>query len=365
MTVGASARSSVVRSLDPRTDERWSAYVASHAQASVYHHPAWLELIERVYGYELVALACEDGHGQLRGVLPLFRTRGLLTGRRLSSLPHTPVAGPLSSDDQAAAALLHAAIDRARTAGGATLQIKTGEPHLEALVDGLVGVPWEPTYVLELPRDADQLRFGSSRNHQRIKWAVTKAAKNGVQVREADGEDELRAWYRLYAGTMREQVVPPRPYRFFEALWELLRPRGMMRLLVAIDGGAVGTLLAGSIFLACGATVSYAFSGRSSNGLRVRANDAIQWTALRDACGAGFQRYDFGEVGEGDWGLADFKRKWGAEPTALFRYYAPAPSQAERQLLSSGRLRRLGEAAWRRVPLRATTLLGDKLYRYF
>jgi CelD/BcsL family acetyltransferase involved in cellulose biosynthesis len=366
MSRSALDRSSVVRCVEPRTDRRWEAYVADHPGALVYHHPAWLEVIERVYGYKLLALACETDDGRFRGVLPLFRTRGLLTGRRLSSLPHTPVAGPLGSDDAATAALVRSAMDYARAAGGATLQIKVGEPRLEGLVDGLARVPWESTYVLELPAEAEQLRFRNSRNRHRVKWAIDKAAKSGVRVREAETEDELRAWYRLYLGTMREHVVPPRPYRFFRAVWDVLGRRGMMRLLLAEQHDGGGTrLLAGSIFLRYGSTVCYAYTGSSSSGLRLHANDAIQWAALRDACRTGFRRYDFGEVANDDPGLAEFKRKWGAEPTPLLRYYVPAPSRAERRLLDSGPARRIAAAAWRQLPLQATMLLGDPLYRYF
>lgn len=362
--IGRSDLSRVVRCVDPRTDPRWEAYIAGHPHALVYHHPAWLDVIERVYGYELVALVCETDAGGFQGVLPLFRTRGLLTGRRLSSLPHTPTAGPLGSDDDATAALLRSAIDKAR-AGRATLQVKVGEPRLEALVEGLTGVPWESTYALELRADAEQLRFGNARNHRRVKWAIEKAAKDGVRVRAAETEDELRAWYRLYLRTMRQHVVPPRPYRFFASMWDVLRPRRMMRLLLAEQHDPQGArLLAGAIFLMYGSTVCYAFTGSSGSGLRLHANDAIQWAALEDGCRAGFHRYDLGEVAEDDSGLAQFKRKWGAVPTPLFRYYAPAPNRAEQRLLDTGRARRIAAAAWRRVPLQATTLLGGPLYRY-
>src|SRR5439155_16223323 len=138
----------------------------------------------------------------------------------------------------------------------------------------------------------------------------------------------------------REKAVPPRSYRFFKTMWDVLRPQAMLRLLLAEQQGR---LLAGSIFLWYGSTVCYAFTGRSSSDLWLRPNDAIQWTALHDACNEGFTRYDFGEVNEDDSGLADFKRKWGAEPTPLYRYYFPAPSRAERGLLASGYIRPIGK----------------------
>jgi hypothetical protein len=355
-----------VRSIDPLTDGRWEAYVAGHPNALLYHYPGWLDVLERVYGYELVPLALEDNGGVLRGVLPLVRTRGLVTGRRLSSLPHTPVAGPLASDEDAKAALVRAAIEHAHAARSTRLQIKTESPGLEERVEGLSVVPWERTYVLDLPDDPRALRFGNSRNHARIKWSINKARKHGVQVRDADADRDLSRWYRLYLETMRDHVVPPRPYRYFKAIWEVFRPRGMVRLLLAEQQGHRNrTLVAGSLFLWSGSTAFYAFTGGSREHVHLRPNDVIQWAAIHDACRAGFRRYDLGEVDDDDPGLADFKRKWGAHPKLLYRYYSPAPINAERHVMRSGRARRIAAAGWRRVPLRATAVVGDLLYRHF
>ena len=352
--------------VDPLRDPRWEAFVAAHPDGLVYHHPGWLQVLERAYGYRQVGLACEDAEGQLRGVLPLFHKRGLLTGHCLSSLPHTPVAGPLAGDAQAAAALLRGAVERAQRGPGARLQIKAPSSRLDGLVEGVVHVPWEATYVLELPGRPTELRFGNSRNHGRIKWAVGKAARMGVEVRLAETEGELRAWYALYLETMRWHGIPPRPYRFFQAVWELLRPRGLMRLLLAEQRQAGRSrLLAGSLFLMFGQTVFYAFNGRRREDLALRPNDVIQWRAIQDACSEGFRRYDFGEVEEEHQGLAEFKSKWGAELRRLHRYYYPAARDlATGGLAPATPAQQLARAAWRRLPLTATVLLGDWLHHY-
>ena len=359
--------------LEPRSDPRWEAFLGTHPDALVYHHSAWLDALSREYGEEPLGLACEDERGDLRGVLPLFRARGLpvrvggqVNGRRLTSLPRTPIAGPLAAGREATLALVAAAAERARAEGGARLQLKVDGPALDGLVDGVEGVPWLKAYALDLPRDPNALRFGNPRNHGRILWAVGKAAKQGVEVRPAERENELRAWYRLYLETMRLHAVPPRPYRFFEALWRLLRPRGLMQLLLA-ERRASGTsrLLAGSIFLMYGQTVSYAFNGARTADLRLRPNDLIQWRAINDAIGGGFLRYDLGEVSDDDPGLVDFKKKWGATPRLLYRYYDPALDTSDPGLLGSGsRLRAFGGGVWRRLPLELTAFLGDRLYRY-
>ena len=364
---GSAAGRPRVVELDPRRDPRCRAFVASRPDRMIYHQPEWLDALARGYGHSPSALACEDEEGRLMGVLPLCRMRGLLSGRRLVSLPHTPVAGPLATGKDVTDLLLEAAVHRTGAMGRSTsLQIKTASAALAERVGGLVARPWSETYVRELPDDVEQLRFGPARNHGRLRWAVNKALKQGVTTREASSGADLRAWYRLYLDTMRSHAVPPRPYAFFEALWTGLRPAGMMRLLLAERADAGGTrLLAGSMLLACGETVSYAFNGRRPQDLGLRPNDLIQWRALHDACETGYRWYDFGEVEPGQAGLAEFKTKWGAKPRVLHRCYFPAPRELERGALAEGgRGRELAGALWRRLPLGVTARTGRWLYRY-
>jgi hypothetical protein len=358
----AAARGLTVVEVDPTRDPRWEALLAAEPQALVYHHPAWLQALQAEYGEAPLNLACEDNRGNLVGVLPLLRTSGYLTGSRLQSLPRTTAAGPVASSAEATALLLQAAVARARALPGTQLRLKVASNALDGLVDRLVGRPYEELHLLNLPARPEDLRFGNSRNHGAIKRAVNKAAKSGVRVRAAESEVELRAWYRLYLEAMRWHAVPPRPYRFFLALWELLRPRGLMRLLVA---ELEGRLVAGSVLLMFGQTVFYAFNGRRRGDLSLRPNDALHWRALHDACAEGYRRYDFGEVPVGNEGLARFKSKWGTETALLYRYYYPPPEKAERvDAVGGSRGGQLARAAWRALPLRATAHLGDALWRY-
>src|SRR5260370_40718101 len=136
--------------IDPEADPRWEALVTMLPNGLVYHHPAWL-----------------------------------------------------------LAFLLQAVVERVREEPRACLQLKLFSNPLDGLVEGVVGIPWSTTYRLELPEQPENLRFGNSRNHSRIRWAINKATRLGVEVRPAETERELRAWYELYLHTMRRFAVPP------------------------------------------------------------------------------------------------------------------------------------------------------------
>ena len=165
---------------------------------------------------------------------------------------------------------------------------------------------------------------------------------------------------------MRRKAVPPRPYRFFHAMWQALFRRGLMQLLLAEKQAEGQTrLLAGSIFLKFGHTVFYAFTGCRRADFSMHPCDLIQWHAIQNAAKERYRRYDFGEVADDSPSLANFKRKWGAEETRLYRYYYPAPNNLEAQSLPlSTWPRKIAQNVWRQLPLSTTARIGDFLYSY-
>lgn len=356
-----------IRVADPTSDPAWEAYAAAHPRSVVFHRAAWLRVLTREYGQRAMGLIAEDGGGSVRGILPLVETRGLPLGlgagsggRRLSSLPRTPVAGPVADDDETCARLVRAAIDM--TPPGAGLQLKLGGPDLDGLVPELTGHPWRLNYAVELPGDPADLRFGRSRDNNRLRAAVRRALRSGLTVRPAASWNDMRRWYRLYLETMRDHAVPPRRWRLFAAIWAELVPFGMAELLLVERDGA---LIAGNLVVTDGRTAFYLFNGADRRRLAEGANNVLQFEAIQRAIASGHERYDLGEVVEGDTGLARFKRKWGAEPVRLHRYYHPAPENAPKPGDGDpGPLRAAVLSTWSRVPLSMTAAAGTAVYRY-
>jgi CelD/BcsL family acetyltransferase involved in cellulose biosynthesis len=345
-------------------DRRWEQFVANRPGALPYHHPGWSQALRETFHYSPSALGCADHTGRLTGILPLVEKRSLLTGPYLSSLPHTPAAGPLADDRESLQALLRAAVSRVDQSAARWLQVRTQDPSLDGLGEGFSRIGWEPGCVLDLPGNPEHLRFASSRDRSATMRAVRKASRSGVTVREASSLDDVARWYKLYLFTMRAHAAPARPFRFFEKIWEILAPQGRLRLLLAErKAGGKTRLLAGSVFLLHGHTVIYAFNGRDRSQLEFRPNDAIHWMAITEACGLGFLRYDFGEVTSSNDGLARYKAKWGARRVPSYRYNYPRRRELERGVLKPGPLRGITERAWPLVPLPVTEALGGFVCR--
>lgn len=357
------------------TDPRWNAFIKCHPRGAIYHHSLWLAALQEEFDQETLYLACVNSDGEFQGLFPLFYTRGLhwgalsiggqVTGRRLSSLPRTPIAGPLGSSRAVDELLLREAVGRVAKMPGTTLQIKMNSNHLDGIIDGMNGNFWRESCVLELPKEPREIiRFGNAREHHRVFWAVNAAVRLGIKVREAENEEDLAAWYQLYLETMRRVVVPARPYRFFSGLWRRMRPRGLLKLLLAERVGCNRKiLLAGSIYLGYRETFHYAFTGCNAAALAFHANDLLQWEAIHYALKEGFLYYDFGEVAAQRTGLARFKHKWSARSVPLYRYHFPDLDSLAMRSVEEPSNFHLARALWQRLPLCVTELLGNHLFR--
>lgn len=354
------------------SDPRWDSFVLAVPGATPFHHSGWLTALERENGQRPLKLACEEPDGTLSGILPLMATSGLPLGiggpsaaRRLSSLPRTPVAGPLATDKGALQALLEAALARAREAR-LRLQLKQRASTLDDLVPGLRGQPWRSSYLKALPEDPSRIRFGTSKQHGHVARTVRRAREAGLWVRDAASEAELRDWYRLYLDANRRLGLPSRPYRFFQAAWAALRPGGFLRLpLVYRRQSGHDVMLAGGVLLMLGETVFAGFGGGRADALRFHANDLLHWQAMHEAAAAGYRWFDLGEVEPGNDGLAYFKGKWGSERRTLVRYHVPPIPSCDAEYRNQGTTwqRRVAVGAWRRVPLPVTAFAGDRLYQ--
>jgi hypothetical protein len=415
----SSGNSLRVIEVDFRNDSRWIDFLSAHPDALVYHHPGWLAALESEYRNKCVALACEGPDSSFQAILPLLPTRGLpfrmsrhQIGRRLSSLPRTPLAGPLANGPLAMKAILEHAIRLVKTDGHVQLEIKSTLPDLDRLVPALACVQWRGTYTRSLPNsemnregnqneqtrkgrscspcdECRQLRFGSARENHQVRWAAKKAIKEGVRLRTASSPDELRDWYQLYLQVMRRNVVPPRPFRFFENLWRELNPHGYLTLVLAElgpgpdNGDSQGSspevltneirdwtnspdLISGSILLQFGQTAFWAFTGSNSACLRLHANDLTLWNTMHDSCKGGFNWFDLGEVAESHPELIQFKVKWGTILQPTYRYYYPSTSQQSEVHLGEGPgiTTRVVNSVWQKLPLGIIAVLGDWVFRF-
>jgi CelD/BcsL family acetyltransferase involved in cellulose biosynthesis len=353
--------------IDPVRDPRWDALVRRHRAAGAYHLGAWAEILRSAYGYRACYLGLEAPDGTLLGGLPLMSTRGPVTGRRVRTLPVVPPAGPLADSDEDMRALLEAACRRTDAARAKVWTLHSRQGGLDRVLPELCERPKNPTFVLPLDRDPDEIRADWKKSASNLFRSVKKAEKAGVTVREAASLADVRAFYALYARTMRRRRVVPRPYRQIKAAYELL-PEGVFRMHLAEHEGRI---VAGSLWHSFGGTLDLLYNGSDERRLDCRPNHALYWHALRWGAESGHTELDFGPAKLGS-GLADFKQQWSAEPVCEYRFdYAPGGAyvaEADEAVgpskMAEGReSTSLVARAIERAPLRLLGVAGRLAYR--
>jgi len=353
-------------------DQDLIRFIQGKTECSIYYHPAWLRVLEEETNQKIIKLVCRDNTGKLVGFLPLqytqgmpFNIGGIPVVKRISSLPRTPVGGLIASNDKVADMLVSKAIEISSKNLKYRLQIKSFKDNLNERISALSKHYWREFYFTDIPKYPEELRFGNSKNHTKIKWGVNKAIKNGVRVRYSDSEKDLLEWYNLYLNTMKFHITPPRSLHFFKSLWTNLKPEGLIQLALAeLEDSGKRRIIAGCIFLTFNKVVVYAFNGSARSDFELRPNDLIHWTVIHDVQKKGFETYDWGEVTKGQEGLAAYKEKWSSKKVSMYHYYFPGFESIGDYVIDSGIREKLLRKLWSILPLKITSLIGPLIFKF-
>jgi len=189
-------------------------------------------------------------------------------------------------------------------------------------------VQFRNTLTLDLAQSEDALLAAMSQGTRR---KIRTAIKEGVSVRVAQGEDDLRTLDDLYTITGARQGFLIRPLAYYREAWSRFMQAGLATGFLA---EAQGRALAGLVLFHFGRTAWY-FYGMSSDEERHRMPTyLVQWEAIRWARAQGYARYDFWGAPDAFnerapmWGVYRFKAGFGAQVVRTLGAWDAVPSPA-------------------------------------
>ena len=326
----------------------WEAYAGKAAGASGYHGLVWLRIIAEAFGHPVYPLAAYTGD-RITGILPLVLVAGPLFGRFLVSLPFVNYGGLLADDAESASALLQEARSLMMRLRARSVELRhTAPPRL-----GLPAQGHKESMILSLP-GAPDLLWNSLKD--KVRNQVRKARKNGLETVEGHTE-LLNAFYRVFCVNMRALGTPVYGRIFFERI--LARLPEATRVLAVRQNGRC---LAAGILYRHGNRLEMPWASSLPESRPLCANVLLYWQALRQACLAGCQAFDFGRSSP-DSGPWRFKRQWGAEPLPLSWEYLLAPGMAPPDLNTRNPRFQAAISLWKRLPLAVANTLGPRIVR--
>jgi hypothetical protein len=170
------------------------------------------------------------------------------------------------------------------------------EEHLNYLID------------LDRPTEAVMQSIG-----RRTRKKIRRQLRAGeVIVEEITHRERLSDWHTVLKQTYNQAHVPLADRSLFEAAFDILHPRGMIRFLVARVDQAYAAVSAELLYKG---TVYGWYGGMDRAYSSYYPNELLTWHILQWGAKHGYKVYDFGGAGTPDeeYGVRDFKAKFGGE----------------------------------------------------
>ncbi|ACL73447.1 FemAB-related protein, PEP-CTERM system-associated [Thioalkalivibrio sulfidiphilus HL-EbGr7] len=326
----------------------WDAFLGTQPRGSFYHLHGWRGINQTQFGHRCHYLAARR-QGRIEGVLPLVLLSSRLFGRILCTLPFVNFGGIVAANGQAESSLLREAAATADRLDADYLEIRAANPLDTDMAASLHKV----SMTIHLDPDPDTLWKAFASKHR---TNVRRVYKHDVQV-HAGGMDLLDEFYDVLAESWRNLGTPIYRKAYFREI--LSRFPDKTRIFVCRQGDKPISVAFNGEY---NGVVEGMWLGSRPEARQLQASYALYWEMIKDACERGFSRFHLGRSTV-DSGGEGFKKKWNAEATQLYWYhYMPKGGPAPQLNVDNPKFR-LAIAAWRRMPLKATTLIGPLISR--
>lgn len=332
----------------PEAGREWNEFLASQPSGSFYQLHEWSRINRQALGHEALDLTARQG-AALQGVLPLTLVSSALFGRILCSMPFVNYGGPCAVDAATTDALVRHARQLARDRKAKYLELRCASPVETDMQLSTRKISMS----IALEADPEAL-FGKFTSKHRTN--IRRSYKNGLSV-TSGGSELLPVFYRVMEESWRSLGTPFYSRSYFDSIMAAFPDstrifvcnREQEPVAVAFNGYFNGT-------------VEGMWAGGTAASRGLQANYVLYWEMIRDACLRGCTSYHLGRS-TADSGAEDFKKKWNATSQQLYWYFDRPDGGAMPELNVNNPKYQLAIAAWRRLPLAATRLLGPPIAR--
>lgn len=299
--------------IDPVIDPQWRTLIENR-HSSVFHTPEWMQVMIDTYGMNFSAYLVVDEDQQPVGGVPFAHVDDI-RGHRILTLPFSDYCDPLVDEPEhweAVADLL--------TRQGCPVTVRCLHNSLPLNDERFQVGKQAMWHSMDIRPDTDTLW---SDIHSSARRAIRKASQNDVEIRIADSEADLRAFFDIYVGLRKYKYrLVAQPYTFFQNIWKQFVEPGNGFLLGAYYKGQ---LIAGIFFLEWADTLCYKFNASHPDYLEFRPNNLLLWEGVKLGKDKGLQNIDLGLSDLDQDGLIRYKSQFAKDMKHIsFLQHRPA-----------------------------------------
>ncbi len=310
----------VVHHLD---EKAWHDFVFPNKYANIFHTPEMFQVFNLARNHQPKLSAIVDKDKKILALLPTVQVtvlNGLLRRMSTRSISYGSI---LSSTDpagkQALDLLLQAYSEEAGQSSLFSELRNLSDMSMFQKELSQAGFVYEDhlNYLIDLNNSPEQiLQNIGSRTRQHIRRGLRK----GIVVVECMSDrNQLNTWYDIIKMTYKGARIPLADISLFEAAYDILYPRKMIKFLLARIGTEYVAASAEMLFK----DVIYGwYGGMNREFSKYTPNELLMWHILEWGASNGYKVYDFGGAGkpEEESGVRDFKAKFGGQLVCYGRY---------------------------------------------
>lgn len=337
----------MIKLLESDGYQRWDDFVREHPDATFFHLSGWKDVIERAFGHKTYFYYIEK-EGKISGILPLAQIKSPLFGHALCSLSFCVYGGIVAGDEESFQELDEQACRLAEDLGVDYLEMRNrvqqtpGRPHKELYV----------TFRKELDPDPEKNMLAIPRKQRAM---IRKGINAGLVSVLDQGVDRF---YHAYSESVRNLGTPVFSKKYFQILKDVFKDQCEI-LTVEKDGQSIASVMS---FYFKDEILPY-YGGGTEQARSVQGNDFMYWEVMRRAVEKSVKIFDYGrsKIGTGSY---SFKKHWGFEPEPLFYEFHLVKADQLPDINPLNPKYRLFIAAWKRLPLPVSQIIGPWLSKY-
>ncbi|GJQ59814.1 MAG: GNAT family N-acetyltransferase [Candidatus Scalindua sp. AMX11] len=341
--------------VNPLTSSLWMQLI-DECQSDVFHSPRWLEVLVTTYNFTARAILLVNEENRPLAGIPYIKINDMFSPR-IVSLPFSDYCDPIVKDMSQWTTLTNILISEKSPLTVRCLH--TTVPLEDSRFELINRANW---HGLDLTEDLETI-FNNI--HSSSRRAIRKAKKDGVSVRIASEESDLRAFFELHLKIRKDKYrLLAQSFCFLENIWRnFIVPGQGALMLTELENKIIG----GVFYLKWKDRLYYKFNASLSDTQSMRPNDLLMWEGIKYAKEMGLNFLDLGLSDSGQDGLIRYKQKYATDQkTISFLRLTPEGGVSKRDTQIRNLLPQLTDLFTdESVPNEITEKAGNLLYRYF
>ncbi|NOX16597.1 MAG: GNAT family N-acetyltransferase [Epsilonproteobacteria bacterium] len=317
--------------------------INGYSDAEIYHHPCWKKILEEVFGYNSLYLFCKDAF-----VPFMYQKSTIFSKKRAISLPIFTYGGIIGNFNK-----LSDFLDYIKKEGFEEATIKQFQSFLFEDTSNNS----QAEYRKELINKEDiwkGLNKGKKSN-------VKSAEKKGFRIAFTKGkESNIDRFYTLYLRKMREFGTPPLPKKVFIELSECFKDKFNM-----FEIFNKNTLIGATICIGFKDIYYYIYAAYDTSLARKYKHAQVYmiYNMMLEALRHRYKHFSFGRSTKNS-SQAKTKRYMGAKEININTYNVNLSNMNISSKIQKPKDFKLLIALWKKLPLKATELLGKPVRKF-